>query len=112
MEKDDLHFSEYKFDSTPYIISMDSFKENIQQSQTEDAIHSKNTINRMDLLIDDKMEECSPIAEEIKKSRSDNLEMQKEWDKLKKTEDHLSNTNFDLKNGNLSIFLFIFSKIN
>lgn len=108
MEKNDLNFDEYEFDSSPYIISVNSFKEHIQQSHTEDATHSKNKIYQTDLLINEKLEECCQIAEEIGKSRSDNLGMQMELDKLKKTEDHLLSTNFDLKDGNLLCFYFQF----
>lgn len=106
MESDHFNFSEYKFDPAPYKITVNTFTKHIQASHTEDIKNSRKKIDQIDLLINENIEKCFEITEEMKKLRADNFELQIELKKLKKTEEQLSCANFDLKKGDLQLIVF------
>lgn len=104
MDVPNINFNEYKFDPAPYTIAVNSLSQKIQDNNFGIDSNSKTTFKQIDTFnsqISEKMEVCSQIAEEIKKVRVGNSHLQMELKSLKKEEEHLSETNLDLKEGEI-----------
>lgn len=104
MDVPNINFNEYKFDPAPYTVAVNSLSKKIQDNNFGIDSNSKTTFKQIDIFnsqISEKMEVCSQIAEEIKKVRVDNYNMQLELQTLLKEEEHLSETNLDLKEGEI-----------
>lgn len=104
MDVPNINFNEYKFDPAPYKIAVNSLSQKIQDNNFGIDSSSKTTSKQIDTFnsqISEKMEVCSQIAEEIKKVRVDNFNMQMDLKALLKEEEHLSETNLDLKEGEI-----------
>lgn len=104
MDVPNINFNEYKFDPAPYTIAIDSLSQKIQDNNIGIDTSPRTTLKPLDTFnsqISEKMEVCLQISEEIKKVRMNNSNIQMELKSLKKEEEHLSETNLDLKEGEI-----------
>lgn len=97
MDEQRIQFSEYKFDSVPYTVNLNVLEKKVQTKNYEDIGDSKK--NRIDLFINEALQECSTVAEKIRAVHTENSHIQMELLTFKQEEEQLSNTDFDLKEG-------------
>lgn len=100
MEQQKLKFSEFKFDSTAYSMAINAYAKQIGENNVEKSDTGDKIFHHMDSSINEKVQKCAQIAENIKRVQLDNFEMQMNMDTLKEEEEQLSRNNLDLKEGN------------
>lgn len=101
MSNKNPNYIDYKFNSSPYDISIDKFSLEIRESNHDNLESFTKIFDNLELLISEKMEECLQIATEMRKVHKDNSELQMEQDALEKEENQQSHTNFSLRDGKL-----------
>lgn len=106
MDHPKLKFTEFKFDSTSYSIAVNVYAKQITENNEEDHDNGDEKFHHMDLSINEKIQKCTEIAENIKKVQLDDFEMQMDMDRLKEEEEQLFRNNLDLKEGNLYLSIF------
>lgn len=99
-----FNLSCYKLNLVPYTVPIDKFSEQIQESNYTNFEKSQKLVDNLDSMISAKIDECAHLATEVEKLYKNNSEIKTELDALKKKEDRLSHSNFDLRNGNHRFF--------
>lgn len=96
----DVKFDNYGFDATPYMIAANTFSKQFNEKECESNEFSNDAFQQLHLKISEKLSECSNMNEDLKKIRTENLNLQMELDTLKREQEQLSRNSFDLKEGN------------
>lgn len=97
MDEHKIQFSEYEFDKIPYTINVNVLEKKIRTKNCGDNGDPKD--NRINLLINETLQECATISEKMRTVHTEISQMQMELHTLKQEEKRLSTTNFDLKEG-------------
>lgn len=98
MEQQNIKFDKFKFDATPYIIAANSFSKQFKEEKNK---NSDNAFSQLGISVSEKFSECSNINEQLKKIRTENLNIQMELDRLKREEEQQSRRSFDLNEGEI-----------